>query len=69
MFTEKIIVSLPLPNHLPDPVKNNIVNERERVLPVVKNYTDTHLDPRKQKILYAHKENFQDIPSVQNFLS
>ena len=26
-FTERIIISLPLPNHLPDTVKNNIPNE------------------------------------------
>ena len=51
------IVSLRLPNHLKDPVKNNILNERERILLMVKNYVDTHLDPRKRNILHPHKEN------------
>ena len=37
-FTERTIISLPLPNHLPDTVKNNILNERERILSMVKNY-------------------------------
>ena len=30
IFTERIIISLPLPNHLPDTVKNNILNESGR---------------------------------------
>ena len=46
-FTERIIISLPLPNHLPDALKINIPNERERILSIVKNYIDTHLDPGK----------------------
>ena len=68
-FTERTIVSLPLPNHLPDPAKNNILNERERILLMVKNYIDTHLDPRKRNILHPHTENFEDIPCIQNILA
>ena len=34
-FTERIIITLPLPNHLPDTVKNNILNERKRILSMV----------------------------------
>ena len=68
-FTERTIISLPLPNHLPDTVKNNIPNERERILSIVKNYIDTHLDPRKRNILHPHKENFEDIPSMKNILA
>ena len=68
-FTERIIISLPLPNHLPDAVKINIPNERERILSIVKNYNDTHLDPRKRNILHPHKENFEDIPSMKNILA
>ena len=46
-ITERTIISLRLPNHLQDTVKNNILTERERILSMVKNYIDTHLDPRK----------------------
>ena len=56
-FTEMTIVSLRLPNHLQDPVKNNILNERERILLMVKNYVHTHLDSGKRNILHPHKEN------------
>ena len=69
LFTERTIISLPLPNHLPDTVKNNILNERERVLSLVKNYIFTHLDPRKRNILHPHKENFEDIPSIKYILA
>ena len=60
---------MPLPNHLPDTVKNNIPNGRERILSIVKNYVDTHLDPRKRNILHPHKENFEDILSMKNILA
>ena len=36
---------------------------------MVKNYIDTHLDPRKRNILQPHKENFEDIPSIKNILA
>ena len=52
-FTEGTIISLPLPNHLPDTVKNNILNERECILSMVKNYIDTHLD-LDNEIYYIH---------------
>ena len=51
----------PLLNHLPDPVRNNILIERERVLLIVKNYIDTHLDPRKRNKVHSHKENFEHL--------
>ena len=66
-LTERTIISLPLPNHLPDTVKNIILNGTERILSTVKNYIDTHLDPRN--ILHPHKENFEDKPSIKNILA
>ena len=63
------IISLRLPNHLQDPVKNNILNEMECIFLMVKNYIDTHLDSRKRNILHPHKENFENIPSIQNILA
>ena len=68
-FTERTIVSLPLPNHLPDTVKNNILNERERILSMVKNHIDTHFDTRKRNIFHPQKENFDDIPGIKNILA
>ena len=68
LFTERTIISLPLPNHLPDTVKNNILNEGERILSMVKNYTDTHLDPRKRNILHPLKD-FEDILSIKIILA
>ena len=50
-------------------MKNNILNERELILLIVKNYIDTQLYPRKRNILYPHKENFENIPSIRNILA
>ena len=61
--------SQPLLNHLPDTLINYILNERESILLIVKNYDDTHFDPRKQNILHPHKENLDDITSIQNILA
>ena len=47
--------SQPLLNHLPDTLINYILNERESILLIVKNYDDTHFDPRKQNILHLKK--------------
>lgn len=56
-------------NHLPDTLTNYILNERESTSLIVKNYDDTHFDPRKQNILHPHKENLDDITSIQNILA
>ena len=68
-FIERTIISLPLPKHLPDTVKNNILNGRERILSMVKNHIDTHLDPRKPNITHQHQESFEDIPSIKNIVA
>ena len=68
-FTKRTVIILPLPIHLPDIVKDNILDERERILSMVKNYIDTYLDPRKRNILRPHKYNFEDIPSIKNILA
>ena len=41
----------------------------ERILSMVKNYIDTHLDPRRRNILHPLKENFEDIPNIENILA
>ena len=43
-FTERTIISLPLPSDLPEAGKNNILNER-----TIKQYHS--LDPRERNIL------------------
>ena len=50
-FTERTIISLPLPSDLPEVEKSNILNEREHILSTVKQYIGNNLDPRKHNIL------------------
>lgn len=48
MFFTDHTVSFPLPDDLPEELKNNILNEREHVLLKVNPYIDTNLDPRSK---------------------
>ena len=68
-FTEQTIIALPLPEDLPENQRNAILNERERILSIVKQYIDSNLDPKKRNILNPSKENFEEVPSIENILS
>ena len=68
-FTDRTIISLPLPNDLPDVQRINILNRREHILSAVKHYIDENLDPRKRNILNPLKENFEKLPSIPDILA
>ena len=68
-FTNQTIIALPLPEDLPENQRNAILNERERILSIVKQYIDSNLDPKKRNILNPCKENFEEVPSIENILS
>ena len=59
---------MPLQKDLPEDLKNSILNERKRILKTVKQYIDSKLDPRRQNILNPFKENFEEVPSIQNII-
>ena len=44
-YTERTIISLSLPSHLPEAEKNNILNERGHILSTVKQYIDEKFRP------------------------
>ena len=67
-FADHTIIALPLQDDLPEDVRNSILNERERILTKVKQYIDSNLDPRRKNILNPFKENFEEVPSIQNIL-
>ena len=50
-FTDHTIISIPLDSNLPEDVRNNILNERDRILGNVKEYIDNNLNPKKRNIL------------------
>ena len=68
-FTDRTIIALPLLEDLPEDLKNSILNERERILKTVKQHIDSNLDPRRKNILNPFKENFEEVPSIQNILT
>ena len=66
-FTDHAIISIPLDSNLPEDVKNNILNERDRILRNVKEYID-NLNPKKRNILNPLKENYEKVPNIANIL-
>ena len=65
-FTDQTTVSFPLPDDLPEQLKNNTLNEREHVLSKMKQYIDSNLDPRKRNILKSLKNDFEELSSIEN---
>ena len=64
-LTDHTTVGFPLPDVLPEQLKNNIPNERERVLSKVKQY----IDPKKRNFSNPLKDDFEELPSIGNILA
>ena len=67
-FTDHTIISIPLDSNLPEDVKNNILNERDRISRNVKEYIDNNLNPKKRNILNPLKENYEKVPNIPDIL-
>ena len=68
MFYRSYNNQYPLDSNLPEDVKNNILNERDRILRNVKEYIDNNLNPKKRNILNPLKENYEKVPNIPNIL-
>ena len=68
MFYRSYNNQYPLDSNLPEDVKNNILNERDRILRNVKEYTDNNLNPKKRNILNPLKENDEKVPNIPDIL-
>ena len=49
-------------------MRNNILNERDRILGNVKEYIDNNLNPKKRNILNPLKENYEKVQNIPNIL-
>ena len=56
-FTDRTIVSVPLPSDTCDQERKEILENRHRVLSKVKQYIDDNLNPKKRNILNPKKKN------------
>ena len=68
-FTERTIISKPLPNNMSSETKDEIIKKRDTILSSVKNYIDANLNPRKHNILDPRKENFVVVPTISEILA
>ena len=66
-FTDGTIISVPEKDDLHENIKNNILNEQEKVLSKVKQYIDNNVN-RKRSILNLLKEHFEKVLSIKSIL-
>ena len=67
-FTDHTIISIPLDSNLPEDVRSNILNERDRILGNVKEYIDNNLNPKQRNILNSLKKNYEKVPNIPDIL-
>ena len=67
-FTDHTIISIPLNSNLPDDVRSNILNGRDRTLGNVKEYIDNNINPKQRNILNSLKKNYEKVPNIPDIL-
>ena len=49
-------------------MRNNILNERNRIFGNAKEYIDNNLNPKKKNILILLKDNYEKVPNIPDIL-
>ena len=68
-FTNRTIISEPLPDKLEDLEREKILLERDRILNKVKEYIDSNLNPRKVNIIDQSLDDYIEPPSITEVLA
>ena len=68
LFTDHTIISISLDSNLSEDVRNNILNEEDKILGNVKEYVDNNLKPKKHNILNHLKENYENVPNIPDIV-
>ena len=68
-FSEKTIVSEPLPLELPHEQKETILALRKEVLTKVREYINRNLNPDKRNLFNLDAENYNPVPSIDEVLA
>ena len=67
-FTDRTIVSEPLPSSISECEKQKILENRHCILSKVKDYIDNNLNPRKRNVIDPSREDFESPLSVLEIL-
>ncbi|XP_066915086.1 uncharacterized protein [Clytia hemisphaerica] len=67
-FSEKTIVSEPLPQELPHEEKETILSLRKEVLSKVRTYINDNLNPAKRNFFNPDAENYNPVPTIDEVL-
>ncbi|XP_066910247.1 uncharacterized protein [Clytia hemisphaerica] len=68
-FSERTIVSEPLPQELPQEQKRTILSLRKEVLSKVRTYINENLNPSKRNFFNPDAENFSPVPTIDEILN
>ena len=58
-FTDRTIVAEPLPEDMPEEIKNQVLKNRSDLLSKVKRYIDTELDPSKKNFYDSTRSDYE----------
>ena len=63
-FTNYTIISIVLGRNLLENVKNNVLNEKDRILRNVKEYIENNLNSKKRNFLNPLKDNYKKVTNI-----
>ena len=68
-FTDMTIVAEPLPEDMPEEIKNQVLKNRSDLLSKVKRYIDTELKPSKKDLYDSTRSDYEVVKTIEEILS
>ena len=69
-FTDRTIVAEPLPEDMPEEIKNQVlIKNRSDLLSKVKRYIDTELNPSKKNFYDSTRSDYEVVKTIEEILS
>ena len=69
LFTDRTIVAEPLPEDMPEEIKNQVLKNRSDLLSKVKRYIDTELNPSKNNFYDSSRSDYEVVKTIEKILS
>ena len=69
LFTDRTIVAEPLPEDMPEEIKNQVLKNRSDLLSKVKRYIDTELNPSKKNFYDSTRNDYEVVKTIEEILS
>ena len=69
LFTDRTTVAEPLPEDMPEEIKNQVLKNRSDLLSKVKRYTDTKLNSSKKSFYDSTRSDYEVVKTIEEILS